>query len=342
MSLLVSVALACSTVVVGGRDQPLIAYSYDFEPFDGGMLLANAAGTQRRSIMENEVASWTADHASLTFTQFGPGMPMAGMNAQGLVVSLMWNDEVAYPQAITAPVVNELEFIQFLLDGAGSVDEALDLAFEVTITGLVPVHYLVADGTGDTAVLMPTRDGFAIWRGEALPVQALTNSSYDTLLANLPATAGVGQSGTEIQSEELSLSSPRRFTVAAQASRQGDLTTMAQAFDLLDDLANRQSRWQFVFDPAGQRLAVRLPGAGAHQVIELDAVDLTCLSAPTFIDLRTRPDGSLESAFAPLGLAPLEGMLTEMLTGFGSRTGLSPAMAGELAGYLLQSSTCRP
>lgn len=336
-----SAALACSTVVLGLPERPLVAYSYDFEPFAGGILVANAAGVQRRSIMETNPDAWTAEYASLTFTQFAPGMPMAGMNRAGLVVSLMWNDDILYPEAIAMPVVNELEFIQRLLDRASSVDDALLQAMEVSIQGIVPVQFLLTDRQGRTAILMPTRQGFDVLRGIEIPVPALTNSSYRQLINELPAFAGFGgdrliPSGSDHQDP----SSHERFAIAAQASRDMAPVGITEAFAVLDDLANPTTRWQFVFDPVDQRVAVRSPGSLDHQTIDLEVVDFSCTQAPFFIDLPSLPDSAAELAFAPITAPALQAVLEGILASFGSNTGLHPGLAGELAGHLLQAAQC--
>lgn len=336
-----STALACSTVVFGLPERPLVAYSYDFGPYAGGILIANAAGVQRRSIMETNPDAWRAEYASLTFTQFGPGMPMAGMNRAGLIVSLMWNDDVLYPEASTMPVVNELEFIQRLLDRARSVDDALRQAMEVSIQGIVPVQFLLTDRQGRTAILMPTREGLDVLQGTEMPVPALTNSSYRQLVDELGTFAGFG--GDRLipsASDQQDPSSHERFAIAALASQNMNPVGTAVAFAVLDDLANPTTRWQFVFDPLAQRVAVRSPGSLDHQTIDLEAVDFSCTQAPSFIDLPSLPEGQAELAFVPITVPALRPMLEGILASFGSNTGLHPGLAGELAGHLLQAAQC--
>jgi choloylglycine hydrolase len=83
-----------------------------------------------------------------------PALPFDGVNDAGLAAGMM-----AVPHAEGLgdggrPVVDELGFIRLVLDRAGTVDEAMALAasHNVRFTS-VPLHYFVADRSGDSAVI---------------------------------------------------------------------------------------------------------------------------------------------------------------------------------------------
>src|SRR6056297_1262131 len=90
---------ACTTILLGAPGHTRLAFSYDFV-MEAGAVLINGRGAERSSIFAPEPAIWDVEHASVTFNQFGPGLPTTGMNDAGLVVTLMWNEDVDYPAPI--------------------------------------------------------------------------------------------------------------------------------------------------------------------------------------------------------------------------------------------------
>ncbi len=343
MSLSTSVALACSTVALGSPDRPLVAYSFDFDATGAGFIFVNPAGVMRSSIMEGTPAQWAARHGSVTFNQLGPGMPAAGMNTAGLVVSLMWNNGAVYGGEETAPIVNELEFIQRLLDTSGSVDEALAQLEGIRIEGIVPIHYFLADRTGMTAALTPTASGFLVHTGDDMPLAALTNTSYAELLEEVTAFDGFGGTNAVPRDadREADPNSLQRFAVAASASRMaGSLSTADQAFGVLDDLANLETRWQIVFDQAGQQIDFRIVGQDGTYRIALPEIDWRCRDRPLAAQLPDVSGKAFPEAFAPANPAAVSAVSREVLSSFSKASGLGPEIADGLTAGQLASAVC--
>ena len=114
---------------------------------------------------------------------YAPHLPIDGMNEAGLVVGMM-----AIPHADTgyAPeriTTNSLEIIRILLDYAGNVEEAIALLGSVNIDfgDGPPIHYMVADPTGRSAVIEFIEGEMMIFE-EDHPWQVSTNFN----LADVP------------------------------------------------------------------------------------------------------------------------------------------------------------
>lgn len=337
-----SAALACSTMVLGLPDRPIVAYSFDFDATGAGFMIVNPKDAARRSIMEETPAGWPVRHASVTFNQIGPGMPAAGMNNAGLVVTLMWNAKAAYGGNAGAPVVNELEFIQRLLDTAGSVDEALASLNDVRIKGTVPIHYLLADRSGATAAITPVSDGLRVHAGTDMPHPALTNTSYAVLLEQIGAFEGFG-GDRAIQTGDGSKDpgSLDRFAVAASAARHV-APTPDDAFGVLDDVANSETRWQIVFDPAAQRIAFRIAGEADVHPLDMTALDVTCTGRPLAVDLSKLAGRTISEALAPLNTAAAGPVAARVLGSFTGGVDFPPDAANGLIEGLLASARCTP
>lgn len=341
MPLTTSAALACSTMVLGLPERPIVAYSFDFDATGAGFMVVNPNGATRRSIMDGAPAVWSARHASVTFNQIGPGMPAVGMNTAGLVVSMMWNSKAVYSRDGNTPVVNELEFIQRLLDTAGSVDEALASLQDVRIEGMVPIHYLLADRFGTTAAVTPTPTGLLIHTGDEMPVPALTNTSYAELMEKITAYDGFG--GKKPLPSGLGEKDPgslERFALAASASRGvGSVLAADTAFDVLDDVANRETRWQIVFDPSGQQIAFRIVGQEGLHVLEMPKLDFSCLDRPLAVELSDLTPQDVPDVLTPID-PPAAGNVARQVLGSFSKAGFPPDVADGLVLGLLGSVTC--
>ena len=75
--------------------------------------------------------------------------PAASANAD-VVVELMWHDRAEYPAADSRAAVGVLEWIQYKLDTASTINDIREKTTSATeISGRVPLHYLVADRRAD-------------------------------------------------------------------------------------------------------------------------------------------------------------------------------------------------
>ena len=134
-----------------------------------------------------------------------PSWPADGMNEAGVAVGM-----AAVPQADERhdrgkPTINSVEIIREILDHAGSTDEAITIlsSYNIDWEGGPPLHYLVADRTGDAAlveyhagkIIVLPNDG--AWhaatnftRSAVAGNPAGQCSRYDTITRLLTATSG--------------------------------------------------------------------------------------------------------------------------------------------------------
>ncbi len=342
MSLMASTALACTTIALGLPHRPLIAYSFDYAATGAGMVFANPAPAVRSSIMDGNPARWTVRHASVTFNQMGPGMPAAGMNSAGLVVSLMWNDGAVFAGDEEAPVVTELEFIQRLLDTAASVDEALSALQEVRILGFVPIHYFLADRSGNAAIVTPTVGGLTVHTPKDMPIPALTNTSYTVLTERLKGFEGFGGE-QPLPSADGDPDSLSRFLVAAEAVQAaGDRVTPAQAFSVLGKVANQSSRWNVVFDPTEGRVVFKIVGQPDTIRIAMSDMNFRCRERPLAMAMADVMPAANSTSFSPAAPAAISGVSRQVLASLPKGAGLAPEMADALTDGLLAAFHCEP
>ena len=133
-----------------------------------------------------------------------PLIPFDGMNEAGLAVGMA----AVPPGGVAADpgkgTVDSLGIIRIVLDHAGDVDEAISLfhQYNIDFEGQTPLHYLLADVSGDSALVEYYRGEIRVVRSET-PWHQATNflvsepgpaagrcDRYDVISAELGATGG--------------------------------------------------------------------------------------------------------------------------------------------------------
>jgi penicillin V acylase-like amidase (Ntn superfamily) len=250
-----SAADACTTFCARG----LFGRNYDFE-IGYGMVVNNKRDV-RRSSQTEKPATWTSRFGSITFNQFGRDNPTGGMNEKGLVVELMWLDGTEYPAADTRAEVGGLEWIQYQLDTASSVDDVLASESRVRISRRsAPLHYLIADATGEVAAIEFLGGRMVVHRGAT----TLANDPYErsrTLLKNAPAAND-------------------RFVRASRGLPAA--TTVDAAFALLDDVAQSHTQWSIVYDIRNAVVHWRTAANRAPRSLKFSSFDFRC-STPVLV-----------------------------------------------------------
>ncbi len=172
-------AFPCTTFVLRQGNHIVFGRNLDWN-IDYGLVCVNPNGLRKTPLQLQPSLFWNAKYGSITFNQYGREAPMDGMNQSGLVVAQMWLDATSYPVPDSRPPVPVLSWIQYQLDNCATVEEVIRTDAGIRIsTGSTPVHFLVADRTGDAAVIEFLAGRMVVHRGDTLPVRALTNSTYD-------------------------------------------------------------------------------------------------------------------------------------------------------------------
>ena len=151
------------------------------------MLVVNKRHMSKTALGLNNPMKWISKYGSVTFNQYGRGFPCGGMNEKGLVIEVLWLDGTRYPQADHRPMVSTLQWIQYQLDTAATMDEvvASDERVRIETFSGTNVHYLVIERSGAAATIEFLDGKMVVHRGDDLPVKALTNSTYQRSLQRI-------------------------------------------------------------------------------------------------------------------------------------------------------------
>jgi choloylglycine hydrolase len=299
---------ACTTFCMTSGDSVLFGRNYDFD-FGRGVLLVNPRGL-RKAGFTTTGPTWTARHGSVTFNQFGRGFPMGGINEAGLVVELMWHEKAEYPAPDQRGAVGVLEWIQYQLDTASTVDEVIASDDRVRIQGGTPLHYLIADRSGRAATIEFLRGRLLAHTADRLPVSVLTNDSYAESLAFWRGQNGRRAAGS---------GSHERFARAADALstvKRGESASVERAFAVLQDASQKSTRWSIVYDQKQRVVHFRTDQHTPVRSVRLDRLAFECSASVKGIDVNAPLTGDITASLQDFSEAQNRELVTKSYAEF--------------------------
>lgn len=298
-ALLPSPARACSTFCMQAGTQILFGKNYDWNVAEG-MLVVNQQNVEKTAATtrSGSPARWVSRFGSVTFNQYGREFPSGGMNEAGLVVELMWLEGSRYPDPDSRGALGCLQWIQYQLDTAATVREVLVSDAKVRIDSRSPLHYLVADRTGQVATVEFLNGRLVAHTRDELPVPVLTNSTYDGSIRYLE------QLRQEDRSAAAGNGSLDRF--ARIAGRVGafepgeEANAVDHAFETLSGVAQRgYTQWSIVYELDRLRVNFRTSLNQAIRNFALADLDFDCGAPVLVVDLHEGAAGNLRPLLAP-------------------------------------------
>ena len=230
---------ACSLFVTfADPAQPIFARNFDWQQAPA-LLLFTDPPDGYASVSMVDISYLGYDESSLDKLRsvegkqdllYAPRIPFDGMNEHGLVVGMAAVDPTAIPSDPQKPTVGSLRIIRLMLDRTKTVEEALTLfqQYNVDFSGGPPIHYLVADQTGHSAVIEYKAGELRITHGDA-PWQVATNFY---LADSTPAQRQADRRYNRLD------------TALTEVAGKAGLT---EAMTLLADVAQRHTRWSIVY-----------------------------------------------------------------------------------------------
>jgi hypothetical protein len=157
-------------------------------------------------------------------------LPFDGMNEAGLVVGMAAVPETSISPDPAKETVDSLGIIRLMLDRAATVEQAVDVMqdFNVDFEGQVPLHYLLADASGDAALVEYHAGQMRVLRTE-------TGWHHAT---NFLVSAAVTAGGR----------CHRYDTITAELESRAGYLDFGGAFALLERVAQPTTQWSVVYD----------------------------------------------------------------------------------------------
>ena len=150
---------ACSCFAAyGDPESPVFGRNFDWHEHPALILFTDPPdGYASVSMVDISYLDYDLEHTPLDDPEGlrdAPYLPFDGMNENGLAVGMM---AVGHAEGGSDPrkqTLDSLELIRLMLDYARNVPEALEMIGEYNVDfGSVPIHYLLADRSGEAAVV---------------------------------------------------------------------------------------------------------------------------------------------------------------------------------------------
>lgn len=233
-------AWACSLfAALGDEDNRLLGRNFDWNFSPALLLFTNPAdGYASVSMVDIEYLGFEGD-LSRNLTDLplekrralldAPSLPFDGMNEKGLAVGMAAVPGGDMPHDPQRKTLDQLEVIREILDHAATVDEAIEILDSYNIDmGSVPIHYLIASVSGDSAVVEFFQGKMVVFRSE-IQWQVATNF--------LLASANGNKQG---QCWRYDLIDERLGELEGQISTK-------EAFRLLEDVSQDHTQWSILY-----------------------------------------------------------------------------------------------
>lgn len=302
----IPLAQACSAFAGG---HPLAAVQVMGKSYDWllghGIALINKRGVEKTALVRGSdmPATWVSKYGSVTYTQFGREFPVSGLNEKGLAVEILWDYDNEGPDGKgPLPTVNEAQWVQYQLDTAASVAEAVANARKLKIKKVyADVHYMACDVTGACATFEFRRDRLVINEMGSSGLKVLTNSDYGRSLQYALDYLGFGGKKSVPWG---SYKSEDRFVIlGAQLDELNAKTEVADAvhmsFNMLKSVRNvNTSVWNIVHDLSGQ-VSYFKKMFEERKVMRTDLakMDLDCRTPVRILDLESGLDGDVTALY---------------------------------------------
>lgn len=286
----------CSALVIDNEGAGIFGANFDHTWTDEGLVFVNKRGVVKSSTnggVGTGRAYWTSRYASVTFNLVGFGYPWGGMNEAGLSISTMSLAETQQPPPDDRPVLDNGEWVQYILDTCATVDDVIATDADVRIVTVD--HYLVGDRFGDAATIEFLGGRMVVHSGPDLPVAALTNNTYDDLITVWEwLRDGGSYSGLT--------SSFRRFCLVADRVVGFQPTTVAEAiayaFDTLhmvrgERFSSSPTNWRLVFDTENLRAYFLTIRNNKVRWVDLNSQQLRCGTPVQMMDIHDGGGGDV-------------------------------------------------
>jgi len=289
----------CSTFCFETAGRPFVGKNYDWG-FEDALVIVNKRNVSKTAFaVSDQPMSWTSRYGSVTFNQYGREFPLGGINEVGLVVEVMWLSGTQYPAADDRASISTLQWVQYQLDCWATVEEVIASDEYLRISPLEPVklHYLVADKSGQCAVIEFIDGKMVHHTGPLLVARVLTNSPYAESVAHLKTHVGFGGK-SPVKCTEGSLD---RFTCAAERVRKykgrRPKTAVKWAFKTLKRISQASTQWSIVYDVSKGRIHFRTHSAPKVRWLDLGELSFSCETPVKVLDVTADLSGDVTDRF---------------------------------------------
>lgn len=325
---------ACTTFCINKNGQIVFGRNYDWVT-GAGIVNTNQRGLFKTSMRSGSAAtvSWISKYGSITFNQYGKEFPTGGMNEKGLVVELMWLDGTRYPVEDNRPAVGVLQWIQYQLDNAETTAEVIGSDSKLRINEkATPIHYLVADATGNVATIEFLNGKMVVHQDDKLPFPVLANDTYASSVQM--AKPLVGKPAVSLDNNSLD-----RFVKACSMVKQFNETDINMpvtdfAFSVLDKVSQGSfTKWSIVYDITNRKIHFKTEANKSIKRFQFSSFDFACNQPAKMFNMNQDVKGDIDNRFILPDKKLKQQVLKQAVSESSDRVSISKKEEEELLGF---------
>lgn len=304
---------ACSSFCLKDGDTLLFGNNFDFWTGTARVLINKRGVSKVAFIPPGDVpAKWVSKYGSITFNQVGWEFPYQGMNEAGLVVAQMAFEGTKYSKPDSRGAISELQWIQYQLDTAKTVEEVIASDKNIRISeNSVPLHYLVCDSSGKAAAIEYLDGEFVVKTSADLPYPVLTNNAYSEAAAfttefkkngrlkDIPKTVGMSE----------------RFgrTAAMLISYKKQKPAAVYSFEILKEVSQPETRYSIVFDIKNGIINYRTQKNNELRTLKIKDFDYSCKTPVLGVDIEAKIT-KVKNDFQPFTIEMNRALIEKIIT----------------------------
>jgi penicillin V acylase-like amidase (Ntn superfamily) len=281
---------SCTAICLNDNQGNIVfGRNFDF-PFGQGHIHINKRNLLKVSLVSSPERpfSWTSLYGSITFNQIGKEFPYGGMNEAGLVIEQMWHEDARYPDHDDRYGLTELQWIQYQLDQAATVQEVIesDKVVRDSFTSVATLHFLVSDALGNIAAIEYLDGEMVVHTGNDLKYPVLSNCTYDVSLDYIARKYNANDTIFSPWTEN----SSGRFAIAAKSiekyNKMGG-NPVTNAFSVLEQVSQGTStQWSIVYNPSAGQIWYKSGQNPVIKKLDFYAFDYSCTSDEIYADIH--------------------------------------------------------
>lgn len=306
-------ARACSTFKFQKGDELIYAHNLDQPNRDmPGMIFINKRGVFKTGRSFSEMFfddarrepsdfAWISRYGSITFAIYGRDFPDGGINEAGMFIWEMSLVGTQYPENEKLPRLLKMNWMQYVLDNFGTLDDALTAAYDIQLTGW-QWHFFLGDAYGNCATVEFIDGQVVIHRGDKLPWPVLFNRPYDEEMEYAQLYKDFG-GPYEVAFDAARDSQVPRFVKAALMLRDYDPSTddpVEYSKALLWQVGNRPYKWGILIDTKRKQIHFNTEGNQEWKSFSYRDIDYSNTGPFLTLNIDQPKGGDVLDRFHPL------------------------------------------
>ena len=268
----------CTTFSIENENQIVFGRNFDFM-IDYGHIIVNKRNVSKTALVppSEKQLNWTSKFGSITFNQVGREFPFGGMNESGLVIEQLWFNSTQYPEPDNRYGVSVLQWIQYQLDTAESIDDIIesDSRLRIIDDSGATLHFFITDKSGNSACIEFVNGKKEVAKEEKLTVSALTNNSYAESIKSLSYSKKEDHHQSVFTGNSL-IRFAKTAEMLKEFSSSSSSSLINYSFKILEEVKQENfTQWSIVYDISNLEIHFKTKSNSIKQIIRLTDFDFS-------------------------------------------------------------------